>query len=230
MRLLDIGCGWGGMVLHAVKYHGVEAVGVTISQNQVDLALKRVAEEGSTDRIDIRLQDYRDIDDGPFNAISSIGMFEHVGSQRFGTYLDQVNELLAPGGRMVNHAISRPKPSQSTRLHRSSFIDRYVFPDGELHEVGSVISALQDRGLEVRHMENLREHYALTLRRWVMNLEANWDGAVADVGEGRARVWRLYMAACAVMFDDNQVHVDQVLAVKTPESGKTSLPLRSDWG
>lgn len=229
MRLLDIGCGWGGMVLHAATHHGVEAVGVTISQNQVDLALKRVAEAGLTNRIDIRLQDYREVDDGPFDAVSSIGMFEHVGLQRLGTYFDQVRELLAPQGRVVNHAISRPAPPQGKRLHRSKFIDRYVFPDGELHEVGSVISALQDHGLEVRHMENLREHYALTLRRWVANLEANWDEAVADAGEGRAKVWRLYMASCAVLFEDNEIHVDQVLAVKTPESGKSSMPLRPDW-
>jgi len=230
MRLLDIGCGWGGMVLHAAKHHGVEAVGVTISQNQVDLALKRVAEAGLTGQIDIRLQDYREVDDGPFDAISSIGMFEHVGLQRLGTYFDQVNELLVPGGRIVNHAISRDKSPKSTRIARSSFIDRYVFPDGELHEVGSVISALQDRGLEVRHMENLREHYALTLRRWVANLEANWDEAVSDAGEGRAKVWRLYMGGSAVMFEDNRIHVDQVLAVKTPESGKSSMPLRPNWG
>ncbi|GMQ93808.1 MAG: cyclopropane-fatty-acyl-phospholipid synthase family protein [Acidimicrobiia bacterium] len=230
MRLLDIGCGWGGMVLHAAQHHGVQAVGVTISQNQVDLALKRVAEAGLAGQIDIRLQDYREVDDDPFDAISSIGMFEHVGLQRLGTYFDQVKALLVPGGRTVNHAISRDKPPKSTRIARSSFIDRYVFPDGELHEVGSVISALQDRGLEVRHMENLREHYALTLRRWVANLEANWDEAVADAGEGRAKVWRLYMAGSAVMFEDNRIHVDQVLAVNTPESGGSSLPLRPAWG
>jgi cyclopropane-fatty-acyl-phospholipid synthase len=211
-------------------HHGVDAVGVTNSQNQVDLALKRVAQAGLTNRIDIRLQDYREIEDGPFDAVSSIGMFEHVGLQRLGTYFDQVRDLLVPGGRTVNHSISRARPSQSTRLHRSSFIGRYVFPDGELHEVGSVISALQDHGLEVRHMENLREHYALTLRRWVANLEANWDEAVADAGEGRAKVWRLYMAASAVSFEDNQLHIDQVLAVKTRESGRSSLPLRPGWG
>ncbi|GMR01721.1 MAG: cyclopropane-fatty-acyl-phospholipid synthase family protein [Acidimicrobiia bacterium] len=229
MRLLDIGCGWGGMALHAAQHHGVEAVGVTISRNQVDLATKRVADAGLTDRIDIRLQDYREIDDGPFDAISSIGMFEHVGLARLGTYFAQVKDLLVPGGRVVNHAISRAEPPQSTRLHRSSFIDRYVFPDGELHEVGSTISALQDRGMEVRHMENLREHYALTLRRWVANLEANWDEAVADAGVGRARVWRLYMAGSAVMFEDGRIHVDQVLAVKTPDTGASGMPLRPAW-
>jgi cyclopropane-fatty-acyl-phospholipid synthase len=229
MRLLDIGCGWGGMVMHAAENYGVTAVGVTLSQNQVDLARKRVAEAGLTDVVEIRRQDYRDVDDGPFDAISSIGMFEHVGLKRLGTYFTQVSDLLVPGGRLLNHAISRPAPPQHARLHRSTFIDRYVFPDGELHEVGSVISALQDRGLEVRHMENLREHYGMTLRRWVANLENHWDDAVAEVGEGRARVWRLYMAGCAVMFEDNRIHVDQVLAVNTPQSGASRMPLRPDW-
>ena len=229
MRLLDIGCGWGGMVIHAARHHGVEAVGITLSRNQVEYAEKRVAEAGLADRVEIRLQDYRDIDDGPFDAISSIGMFEHVGLARLGLYFDQIKRLLRPGGRVLNHAISRTSSTERTRVARGGFIDRYVFPDGELHEVGTVISALQDRGLEVRHMENLREHYALTLRRWVANLEANWDRAVAETSEGRARVWRLYMAGSAVMFEENQIHVDQVLAVKTPESGKSGLPLRPDW-
>lgn len=165
MRLLDIGCGWGGMVLHAAKHHGVEAVGISLSQHQVDYAKKRVAEAGLADRVDIRLQDYRDVPDGPFDAISSIGMFEHVGSRLLGRYFDQVHSLLKPGGRFLNHAISRPTTARRSRLSRAGFMDRYVFPDGELHEVGSVISALHDRGLEVRHMENLRDHYALTLRR-----------------------------------------------------------------
>jgi len=229
MRLLDIGSGWGGMVLHAAQHHGVDAVGLTISRNQVDLARKRVAEAGLTDRIDIRLQDYRDINDGPFDAISSIGMFEHVGLSRLGTYFSQIENLLVPGGRVLNHAISRTASSQPTRFHKTGFIDRYVFPDGELQEVGTVVSALQDHGLEVRHFENLREHYALTLRRWVANLETNWDAAVAEVGEARAKIWRLYMAASAVGFEDNHIHVDQVLAVKTPDNGASGIPLRPNW-
>ncbi len=228
MRLLDIGCGWGGMVMHAAENYGVRAVGVTVSQNQVDLASKRVVEAGLADVVEIRLQDYRDVDDGPFDAISSIGMFEHVGLPRLGTYFTQVSELLVPEGRLLNHAISRDRPV-GRRVRRSPFIDRYVFPDGELHEVGSVISALQERGLEVRHMENLREHYGMTLRHWVANLERHWDDAVSEVGEARARIWRLYMAACAVLFEDNRIHIDQVLAVNTPESGASGMPLRPDW-
>jgi cyclopropane-fatty-acyl-phospholipid synthase len=229
MRLLDIGCGWGGMVLHAAEHHGVEAVGVTISQPQVELGRQRIARAGLDDRVRIRFLDYRDIDDGPYDAISSIGMFEHVGMRRLEQYFAKVIDLLTPGGRLLNHAISRIDNARHTLLSRPSFISRYVFPNGQLHEVGTVITALQDGGLEVRHMENLREHYALTLRRWVANLEANWDAAVAEVGEGRARVWRLYMAASAVQFDDHQLHVDQVLAVKLNESGSSKVALRPDW-
>ncbi len=229
MRLLDIGCGWGGMVMHAAENYGVRAVGVTVSQNQVDLASKRVVEAGLADVVEIRLQDYRDVDDGPFDAISSIGMFEHVGLPRLGTYFTQVSDLLVPEGRLMNHAISRDSPVSRGRVRRSPFIDRYVFPDGELHEVGSVVSALQERGLEVRHIENLREHYGMTLRRWVENLGCNWDDAVGEVGEARARIWRLYMAGCAVLFEDNRIHIDQVLAVNTPQRGTSGMPLRPDW-
>jgi cyclopropane-fatty-acyl-phospholipid synthase len=229
MRLLDIGCGWGSMAIHAARHHGAEVVGITISQNQVDLARERVAEAGVADRVEIRLQDYRDVDDRPFDAISSIGMFEHVGLDRLGTYFDQVLRLLVPGGRLLNHAISRTGTRPRIRLRRSRFIDRYVFPDGELHEVGAIISSLHDHGFDVRHMEGLREHYALTLRRWVSNLEANWDAAVAETSEGRARVWRLYMAASAVNFEDNHLHVDQVLAVNPSESGRSSTHLRPEW-
>ncbi len=229
MRLLDIGCGWGGMVLHAARHHGVSAVGLTISANQFDLAAKRVADAGLTDRIDIRLQDYREITDGPFDAISSIGMFEHVGLRRLGDYFTQVADLLVAGGRVLNHAISRTATTQPARIAKAGFIGRYVFPDGELHEVGTVVSALQDHGLEVRHVENLREHYALTLRRWVANLEANWDAAVGEAGQARAKIWRLYMAASAIAFEDNHLHIDQVLAVNTPDSGLAGMPLRPAW-
>ena len=229
MRLLDIGCGWGGMVLHAARHHGVEAVGVTISQPQVDLARKRIAAAGLTDKIEVRYQDYRDIDDGPYDAISSIGMFEHVGMRRLEQYFANVIDLLAPGGRLLNHAISRTDNARPPLHAKPSFSSRYVFPDGQLHEVGTVITSLQDAGLEVRHMENLREHYALTLRRWVANLEANWDAAVREVGEGRARVWRLYMVASAILFEEHRAHIDQVLAVKLGETGRSQFALRPDW-
>jgi cyclopropane-fatty-acyl-phospholipid synthase len=236
MRLLDVGCGWGSMLLHAAEHHGVEAVGVTLSQPQADLARKRVAERGLSDRIEIRFADFRDVADGPYDAISSIGMFEHVGLSELDAYFSRCRSLLRPGGRLLNHGISRPQHSQKLHHHRwapavpgpftdRSFTDRYVFPDGELHEIGSVVTAIQRAGFEARHMESLREHYALTLRCWVGNLESNWDAAIAEVGPGRARVWRLYMAAAAVGFehDDNQVH--QVLATVTTD-GSSGMPLR----
>jgi cyclopropane-fatty-acyl-phospholipid synthase len=231
MRLLDVGCGWGGMVIHAARQHGVRAVGVTVSRRQAELAEKRIAEAGLTGTVDIRLQDYRDIDDGPYDAISSIGMFEHVGLAQLETYFDRLHSLLRPGGRLLNHAISRPgtaKRRSRTHFKRRSFIDRYVFPDGELHEVGSVVSAMQRQGFEVRHVESLREHYALTLRAWVANLEADWEHAVQLAGEGRARVWRLYMAACAVTFEDGHNQIHQALATKAA-GGDSGMPLRPSF-
>ena len=225
MRLLDVGCGWGGMVLHAAQHHGVRAVGVTISRRQGDLAEKRVAEAGLSKDVEIRVQDYRDIDDGPYDAISSIGMFEHVGEARLGEYFTKLRSLLRPQGRLLNHGISRPS-GQRARLTSRSFVNRYVFPDGELHDVGRVTSIVQACGFEARHVETLREHYALTLRRWVANLEANWDEAVEEVGEARARVWRLYMAGSAINFEAGRTQVHQVLAVPSTEDGRSGVPLR----
>jgi cyclopropane-fatty-acyl-phospholipid synthase len=227
MRLLDVGCGWGGMVLHAAEQHGVEAVGVTLSGEQASLASKRVVDADLSHQVAIRLEDYRGINDGPYDAISSIGMFEHVGASRLGEYLRSLFCLLRPGGRLLNHGISRP-PGQRARFARSGFIDRYVFPDAELHEVGGVVSTMQDAGYEVRHVESLREHYALTLRRWVANLEGGWDSAVELVGLPRARIWRLYMAASALNFEDNRTQIHQILAVK-PDGGRSGFSLRPDW-
>ncbi|WP_441251219.1 class I SAM-dependent methyltransferase [Kitasatospora sp. McL0602] len=230
MRLLDVGCGWGSLVLHAARHYGVQAVGVSISAEQVALARERVAEAGLTDRIEIRLQDYREIPDGPFDAISSVGMAEHVGSAEYLTYAGGLHTLLAPGGRLLNHQISR-RPSRPGQPHvPSPFIDRYVFPDGELSPVGTTVSLLEEAGFEVRDVESLREHYALTLREWVANLEANWTDAVRLVGRGRARVWRLYMAASALAFEENRIGINQVLAVRTPTTGRSGLPAtRSEW-
>ena len=225
MRLLDVGCGWGGMVLHAAANHGVRAVGVTLSRRQAEWAEKAVAEAGLADRVEIRYQDYRDVRDGPFDAISSIGMFEHVGLSQLRVYFGGLRRLLRPGGRLLNHAIARPPNAGRTRFQPNTFIDRYVFPDGELHEVGSVVSTMQGTGFEVRHVESLREHYALTLRAWVSNLETGWDDAVAEVGPGRARVWRLYMAASALNFEAGRTQVHQVLAVRS-DGGRSGLPLR----
>ena len=222
MRLLDIGCGWGGMALHAASNYGVEVVGVTLSEEQVTWARKEIESAGLAHRIEIRKQDYRDIDDGPYDAISSIGMFEHVGEARLSEYFEGVHTLLAEKGRFMNHAISRQGGSPG--IGKRSFIGRYVFPDGELHEVGRVVSAMQGIGFEVRDVESLREHYARTLRRWVGNLEQSWDRAVDLVGEARARVWHLYMAGSAVNFDSGSISIHQMLGVKPSPAGESGMP------
>jgi cyclopropane-fatty-acyl-phospholipid synthase len=228
MRLLDVGCGWGGMVLHAARRHGVEAVGITLSAAQRRLAEARVEEAGLAGRVEIRLQDYRDLRGEPFDAISSIGMFEHVGERRLREYMTILLRLLTPEGRLLNHAISRP--AGPAALEPRSFINRYVFPDGELHEVGGVVTALQETGFEVRDVESLREHYARTLRCWVANLEAQWDQAVALVGAPRARIWRLYMAGCARNFEDGRTTIHQVLAVRQGAEGTSGMAAtRRPW-
>ncbi len=228
MRLLDIGCGWGGMAIHAARQYGVSVVGVTISAEQVKLAETRVAEAGLSHRVQIRLQDYRDISDAPFDAISSIGMFEHVGERRLGAYFGQIESLLVPGGRLLNHAINRSVDTGRSRIDPSGFIAHYVFPDGELLETGQVVSAINRNGLEVRHVESLREHYAATLRLWVRHLEDNWDEAVELTSVGRANVWRLYMAASAIGFETNELNLTQVLATKSTD-GKSGLGLHPHW-
>jgi cyclopropane-fatty-acyl-phospholipid synthase len=201
-------------------------VGVTISRKQAELAEKRVAEAGLSEHVQVRVQDYRDVADGPYDGISSIGMFEHVGEARLAEYFGCLQRLLRPGGRLLNHGISRPTGRERARLPSRSFINRYVFPDGELHEVGRVVSITQAAGFEVRHVESLREHYALTLRHWVDNLERSWDEAVAEAGEGRARVWRLYMAGSAVNFEAGRSQIHQVLSVPRDDGGTSGLPLR----
>ena len=238
-RLLDVGCGWGGMIEHAVGRYGVRAVGVTLSQHQRDYARCRLA--GAGEAADIRLQDYRDVADGPFDAVSSIGMSEHVGEDHLPEYFSKLASLVRPGGRVLNHAISAlprwrrrgnwPTPlalprRQLARFSSDSFIGRYIFPDGELVEVGVVVSAMQRAGLEVRHVESLREHYGLTLRRWLANLEANWETAARLVGERRARAWRLYLAGSAFSFESGRIAVNQVLGVR-PDGGRSGMPLRA---
>ena len=227
MRLLDIGCGWGSMALHAATRHGAEVVGVTISAEQAALARERVAEAGLSDRVEIRLQDYRDLAGETFDAVSSIGMFEHVGTARTAEYFAVVRSLLRPHGRLLNHAISSIGGSV---MGRKSFIARYVFPDGELLDVGEVVLAMERAGFEVRDVESLREHYAKTLRCWVGNLEANWEEAVALVGPARARIWRLYMAASALGFEDGGIAIHQVLGVVPDTDGASGMPsTRRDW-
>jgi cyclopropane-fatty-acyl-phospholipid synthase len=228
MRLLDVGCGWGGMVLHAAREHGVQAVGVTISPAQAELARERVAAAGLADRVEIRLQDYREVSDGPYDAISSIGMAEHVGQAQLGVYAAQLRALLRPRGRLLHHAIARR--AGPVVDPRRSFLVRYVFPDGELQPLGTTVSVLEEAGLEVRDVECLREHYARTCRAWVDRLEQHWDEAVALSSPGRARVWRLYLAASALAFEQLRTGVNQVLAVRPDEQHRSGLPpTRSAW-
>ncbi|CAL9481571.1 putative fatty acid methyltransferase [Streptomyces sp. enrichment culture] len=226
-RLLDVGCGWGSLAVQAARDHGVGVVGITLSQEQAAYARKRVADEGLTDRVEIRVQDYRDVTDGPYDAVSSIGMAEHVGSDRYLEYATVLHRLLKPGGRLLNHQIGRRPQRDESSYRLDPFIDAYVFPDGELSPLGTTVSLLERSGFEVRDVESIREHYVLTLRRWVANLEAGWDRAVSLTSPGRARVWLLYMAASALAFEHNRIGVNQVLAVRTPESGASGLPLRT---
>ena len=230
-RLLDVGCGWASMAMHAAREYGVTVTGVTLSREQAAYGRKRIAEAGLTDRIEIRVQDYRDVKDGPYDAISSIGMAEHVGTVRFREYADDLYALLKPGGRLLNHQIARRPEQHSEDDYRiDDFIDAYVFPDGELAPLGRTLTTLEEAGFEARDVESIREHYALTLRRWVSNLEQHWTEAVRMTSSGRARVWRLYMAASALAFEQNRIGVNQILAVKTPERSTSGVALRArDW-
>jgi cyclopropane-fatty-acyl-phospholipid synthase len=226
MRLLDVGCGWGGMVMHAARHYGVRAVGVTLSRKQAEWAQKAIAETGLTELAEVRHLDYRDVAETGFDAVSSIGLTEHIGQANLPAYFQFLHGKLRPGGRLLNHCITRPNNLFDART--GYFINRYVFPDGELEGPGRIVSEIHDNGFEVRHEENLREHYALTLAAWCANLDKHWDEAVREVGEGRARVWRLYMAASRLGFDRNNVQLHQVLAVKL-DGTESRMPLRPDW-
>jgi cyclopropane-fatty-acyl-phospholipid synthase len=220
-RLLDVGCGWGSMAIHAATHHDARVVGITISEQQAILARERVEAAGMGDRVEIRLQDYRELGDEQFDVISSIGMSEHVGAARLTTYFTSLRRALRPQGRLLNHAISSVGGS---KIPSRSFLYRYVFPDGELIDVGDSVLAMEAAGFEIRDVESLREHYATTLRHWVANLERHWDDAVALVGEQRARVWRLYMSGSVVGFVDGGTNVHQVLGVVPDDSGASGMP------
>jgi len=226
-RLLDVGCGWGSMALHAAREHKAQVVGVTVSAEQAELARRLVADSGLDGQIEIRLQDYRAVRGETFDAISSIGMFEHVGRARQDLYFETLRALLRPGGRLLNHAISSPGSSKPGRF---SFIYRYVFPDAELLDVGEAVLAMERAGFEVRDVESLREHYVKTLHAWVANLETGWNDAVALVGLARARIWRLYMAGCANRFEEGAIAIHQVLGVVPDDAGHSFMPpTRSGW-
>jgi cyclopropane-fatty-acyl-phospholipid synthase len=225
--MLDIGCGWGGLILHAAKNFGARALGVTLSEPQAEWAQRRIREEGLTDLCEARVCDYRDLDpSSPFDKIVSVGMFEHVGEDRLPEYFHHVWKLLRTGSVLLNHGIST-----AATYHRKgpSFIDKYVFPDGGLVPLGTTIRIAEACGFEVRDVENLREHYTRTLRQWVRRLESRYDDARQITSETVYRIWRLYMAGCAHAFNIGRVNVNQVLLSK-PDHGATNLPLnRADW-
>jgi cyclopropane-fatty-acyl-phospholipid synthase len=224
MRLLDVGCGWGGMVMHAAAEHGVKALGVTLSRNQAEWAQAEIERRGLAGLAEVRHMDYRDAPEYQFDAISSIGLTEHIGRAQLPEYFARLHMRLRPEGRLLNHCITQPRTPAKAKL--DPFFARYVFPDGQLEPVGLLVSEMNDAGFEVRHEENLREHYAMTLAAWGANLEDNWDDAVAEVGIGRAKVWRLYMAASRLGFERDNIQLHQVLGVKLGTRGSSGFPLR----
>lgn len=230
-RLLDIGCGWGALVMHAAAQYGVDAVGITLSEPQAALAQERIAAAGLAGRCRVEVRDYREFPAGTsFDKIASVGMVEHVGRARLTTYFNEAYRLLEPGGLFLNHGIVRLPRGELALPFRmlwrpGAFIDRYVFPDGELVPFGEIITRAEEAGFETRDVETLREHYARTLRHWVSRLEAHHDEAVALVGEPTYRVWRLYMAASAHRFATGYISIAQSLLARPTADGASSLPL-----
>ena len=223
MRLLDVGCGWGGMVRHAAEHYGVKTLGVTLSREQATWGQEKIKEMGLDHLAEVRHGDYREVTETGFDAVSSIGLTEHIGVKNYASYFAFLRDRLRPHGRLLNHCITRP---HNRRQETGAFIDRYVFPDGELTGSGRIVTEIQDTGLEVHHEENFRVHYARTLAGWCRNLEANWDACVAEVGEATARVWGLYMAGSRLGFERNEIQLHHVLATRTDEQGESGYPLR----
>lgn len=223
-RLLDIGCGWGALVCWAARHHGVRAHGITLSQQQFEYAQQRIKADGLQDLVTVELRDYRDMTvEGVYDKVSSVGMFEHVGLSNLPTYLASVMRLLRPGGLFLNHGITHDEEGWNKTV-ATEFINRYVFPDGELDCVSNIQLGMERAGFEIHDVEGLRPHYALTLRHWVQRLEANRDAALREVGEATYRVWRLYMAACALGFESGGTGVYQILASRR-NFGEWPVPL-----
>jgi cyclopropane-fatty-acyl-phospholipid synthase len=228
MRLLDVGCGWGGMVRHAAKQYGVKALGVTLSAEQAAWGQEEIKRQGLENLAEVRHLDYRDAPGTDYDAVSSIGLTEHIGVANYPAYFRFLRSRLRPGGRLLNHSITRPDNLAAPRV-RGGFIDRYVFPDGELTGVGRIITELQDAGLEARHEESLREHYGKTCGAWCQNLVDNWDDCVAEAGEATSKIWGMYLAGSQLGFERRQIELHQVLAVRTEDGGASDFPLRPTW-
>jgi cyclopropane-fatty-acyl-phospholipid synthase len=220
MRLLDVGCGWGSLLIHAAANYGVHATGVTLSQQQLDHVQARVAEAGLTGKVDVRLQDYREITTKPFDAVASIEMGEHVGEENYPAYTSTLFRLLKPEGRLVLQQMSRGAVAPGG----GAFIETYIAPDMTMRPIGSTLNHLASAGFEIRDVQAMREHYVWTCRAWAATLEERWSDAVALVGAEQARVWRLYLAGGALAFAENRMGVDQIVAVRTTVDGRSGMP------
>ena len=228
MRVLDVGCGWGGMVIHAARNYGVTIIGVTLSKQQAIWGQQAVMEAGLGKLGQVRFSDYRDVEETGFDAISSIGLTEHIGEANYPAYFRFLKSKTKPEGRLVNHSITRFNDKAKV-YYQNSFVNRYIFPDGELTGPSKIMRAMTGQGWECFHQENLRQHYAHTLNGWRVNLADHWDESVQEVGERKARVWRLYMAASQFGFQRNLIQLHQFLAVNTTEKGASGMPLRPDF-
>jgi cyclopropane-fatty-acyl-phospholipid synthase len=226
-KMLDIGCGWGALVMHAAEHYGVQAYGITLSNNQAALGIERMKKRGLEGKVRIEVRDYRDVEDNQFDAVSSIGMAEHVGTALLPTYFQKMYDVLKTGGVCLNHAISLQP--QHIPPARPTFIKKYIFPDSEMQPIGDTLNVAERVGFEVRDVESLREHYAMTLREWQRRLEANQGKAKSFVGEERYRMWQMYLAASAWFFESGRRTIYQSLLFKGKDEA-SGLPLtRKDW-
>ncbi|RSD17074.1 SAM-dependent methyltransferase [Amycolatopsis eburnea] len=225
MRLLDVGCGWGSLLVHAAKHHGVHAVGITLSAEQLQHVRARLAQHDLEDRVEVRRQDYRELPDAPFDAVASIEMGEHVGEVNYPAYAATLHRMVKPGGRVLLQQMSRGNVAPGG----GAFIERYIAPDMTMRPVGRTVEHLETAGLEVRDVHAMREHYVWTVRAWADTLEKNWTDVVALIGETGARVWRLYLVGGALAFEENRMGVDQILAVRPDEHGRSGMPATREW-
>ncbi|MDQ1180646.1 cyclopropane-fatty-acyl-phospholipid synthase family protein [Rhodococcus sp. SORGH_AS_0301] len=227
MRFLDVGCGWGSLSLHAAEHFDAQVVGVTISREQKAFIDKRIADRGLQDRVEIRIQDYREVPDGPFDAVASIEMGEHVGEKNYPIYAKALHDNVVPGGRVLVQQMSR---KAGDNPGGGAFIESFIAPDMYMRPVGATVAMIEESGLEVRDVHALREHYVRTVDAWYATFESRWDDLVALVGDEVARVWRLYLVGGGMAFRDGRMGVDQILSVRPDDRGVSSMPLGRTHG
>ncbi|MGB9012965.1 MAG: cyclopropane-fatty-acyl-phospholipid synthase family protein, partial [Aeromicrobium sp.] len=229
MRMVDIGSGWGSLTLFAAEHYGVHVTGVTLSSEQRDFVLKRAAERGLSDQVDVSLRHFRDLSesgvrDGQIDAIASVEMGEHVGDDEYTVFTEAIHRYLRPGGRVVIQQMSRSNDAPGDRPGGGPFIETYIAPDMHMKPLAKTIGLIAEPGLEIRDVKAMREHYPQTVTAWAENLESNWATAVNLVGEEMARVWRLYLVGGSLAFEENRMGVDQILAVKPGATGTSGMP------